>query len=750
MVVLPLFMLQVLWLAPPSSSNMLDPSVMQEDAPQCYDRTGIHIQYPFGVVGNDSVGLIPLPGFEIECSGSGPKLKLGSDRYRLLNLSLDHGYVRIVGHVIASRCPDNSSGHSLWPYHVPDLTDTPYTFSATRNQFTATGCDAMALIHGSGNRRVISGCVSFCADLKTVTPGVCSGVGCCQAPVPPGLKSFQLEFRSVRNLSGSTYESAKLPCSKAFIVDKAWYNFTRDDPRGNPDDEYRPVFLDWAIGNQKCQEVIRRNDTDYACKGNSHCIDPPDVAGYRCSCDPGYEGNPYSPGGCEDIDECAHPDTNPCVGKCTNTKGGYKCTCPRGTRGDGLKKGTGCKGIAPLDIALAGGAGLGILLLLGSSVLIWRKLKQRNVRKRKKKFFHQNRGLLLQQLVSSDETLVERMKIFTLEELEQATNKFDSARVVGKGGHGTVYKGILLDQRVVAIKKSKIANQIELDQFINEMVILSQINHRNVVKLFGCCLESEVPLLVYEFISGGTLFNHLHDSQDFAPLSLQDRLRIATEIASALSYLHSAASISIFHRDVKSSNILLNESYTVKVSDFGASRSIPPDRTCVTTTVQGTYGYLDPEYHQTGQLTEKSDVYSFGVILLELLTGKHPISYSRHKDGTLTLDFICSLRENHLYDILDPHIVGVGGGEEIETVATLTELCLRLKGEERPTMREVEQKFYTMRRFRRSDHDLDVLQNRGMTAGLPGKIPIKGNGSGSTRQYSLEKEFFLSLIEEPR
>jgi len=335
-------------------------------------------------------------------------------------------------------------------------------------------------------------------------------------------------------------------------------------------------------------------------------------------------------------------------------------------------------------------SGLGVLVLLVGGWWSYKLVKKKRRIKQKNKFFKRNGGLLLQQQLSSHEANVENTKLFSSKDLDKATDRFNVNRILGQRGQGTVYKGMLADGRIVAVKKSKVIDEGKLGEFINEVVILSQINHRNVVKLIGCCLETEVPLLVYEYVPNGTLFQFVNGQTEEFPLTWDIRLRIATEVAGALFYLHSAASMPIYHRDIKSTNILLDDKYRAKVADFGTSRSITVDQTHLTTLVHGTFGYLDPEYFQSSQFTEKSDVYSFGVVLAELLTGEKAISSTRVQESkSLATYFIQSMDENNLFDIINSQVLKEGKKEEIIAVANLVKRCLNLNGKKRPTMKEV-------------------------------------------------------------
>ncbi|XP_044955448.1 wall-associated receptor kinase 4-like [Hordeum vulgare subsp. vulgare] len=492
----------------------------------------------------------------------------------------------------------------------------------------------------------------------------------------------------------------------------------------------------WAVDKITCEHA-KVDMSDYRClSSHSECVDVTDDGtlkhlGYRCKCSSGFQGNPYIKDGCTDTNECLQPDKYICNGICHNKFGSYTCTSS-----------------VILGVSIGLGSGGGILLLAAIVAIITRRWKSSVEKHLRKRHFRKNRGILLQQLTSSNKSASEGTKLFSLDEIQQATNNFERTRVVGRGGHGTVYKGILADQRVVAIKKSTHAVMSEIDQFINEVAILSQINHRNVVKLHGCCLESEVPLLIYEFISNGTLYDLLHrpsqskHDDGLSPLSWEERLRIATEIAAALAYLHSAASVSILHRDVKSMNVLLTESRTAKVSDFGASRLIPMDQTHLVTTVQGTFGYLDPEYYHNGMLNEKSDVYSFGVILVELLTRRKPIIENEHDEKqNLSSYFLWAMREGRpLQETLDVQILLEEGinKEMVLCVARLAEECLSLTRWGRPTMKDVEMRLQLLRVARMAGQD-QVVPRRHYGA----IVPVIGE-QGS-RQFSQEKEFMSSL-----
>ncbi|KAF3333034.1 wall-associated receptor kinase-like 20 [Carex littledalei] len=284
-------------------------------------------------------------------------------------------------------------------------------------------------------------------------------------------------------------------------------------------------------------------------------------------------------------------------------------------------------------------------------------------------------------------------KMFTWKELRKATNTFSKDRLLGSGGFGEVYKGILKDGTTVAVKSAKVGNLKSTQQILNEVGILSLVNHKNLVRLLGCCVEAPQPLMVYDYIPNGTLFEHLHTRGDRKALNWKMRVKVALQTAEALSYLHSSTQVPIYHRDVKSSNILLDEELNVKVSDFGLSRLVQPGLSHVSTCAQGTLGYLDPEYYRKYQLTDKSDVYSFGVVLLELLTGKKVIDFSRNEDDVSLAEYVKRrARDGEMMATIDESLVGGDGKLDLKSVELFAELaldCLRERKEERRGMTEV-------------------------------------------------------------
>ncbi|KAM7492000.1 hypothetical protein LguiA_034921 [Lonicera macranthoides] len=283
-------------------------------------------------------------------------------------------------------------------------------------------------------------------------------------------------------------------------------------------------------------------------------------------------------------------------------------------------------------------------------------------------------------------------KIFTGKEIKKATNNFSKDRLLGAGGYGEVYKGILEDGTIVAVKCAKLGSTKGTDQVLNEVRILCQVNHKSLVHLLGCCVELEQPLMVYEYISNGTLLEHLQGRYQ-GVLSWAHRLNIAHSTAEGLAYLHFSAVPPIYHRDVKSSNILLDEKMNAKVADFGLSRLAHTDMSHISTCAQGTLGYLDPEYYRNYQLTDKSDVYSFGVVLLELLTSQKAIDFNREADDVNLAVYVQrTVEEERLMDAVDPMLKEGASILELETMKAIGFLavgCLEERRQNRPSMKEV-------------------------------------------------------------
>ncbi|KHG23448.1 Wall-associated receptor kinase-like 20 [Gossypium arboreum] len=396
--------------------------------------------------------------------------------------------------------------------------------------------------------------------------------------------------------------------------------------------------------------------TQADCDRNSTCGSGPNSNGTRrCFCNSGLFWDPIE-GVCAKISTCQNPDG------CSDSN--------RTALIAGLTAGLGTALVAVI---------IGILLYRRHRRIVE---AQERLRKERETILNANNG-------------GKAAKVFTGKEIKKATNNFSKDRILGAGGYGEVYKGILVDGTPVAVKCAKLGNTKGTDQVLNEVRILCQVNHRSLVGLLGCCVELDQPIMVYEFIENGNLLDHLQSPNinDRGLLTWTRRLQIARDTAEGLAYLHFSAVPPIYHRDVKSSNILLDVKHNAKVSDFGLSRLAHTDMSHVSTCAQGTLGYLDPEYYRNYQLTDKSDVYSFGVVLLELLTSQKAIDFNRDADDVNLAIYVKRMTdEEKLMDVIDPILKEKASPLEIDTMKALGFLalsCLEERRQNRPSMKEV-------------------------------------------------------------
>ncbi|XP_076883782.1 wall-associated receptor kinase-like 1 [Bidens hawaiensis] len=650
-------------------------AVPKYSKPGCNDTCGsVRIPYPFGIGTNCSVN----QWYIIDCNSSKPYLS-ALNHLEVLGINLEDQIVSLNTPKISDcQIPNRNSSQTM----SIDLGRSPFLFSKSHNKFVVEGCgNAVMMDHGSA----LTGCSTSCRNDTVSDKSSCLGVTCCETIIPHHLKSYTI------NLTGMERQGGDGACRSALLVDKNSYVAN--------DTSFIPVSLLWTLADHdkdhvNCCSSYRSQETLRVDIGNSNTIDT-----WKCSYDAPFVGTSYLADGCNATEECV---------RCEGDKG--ECLYTRIYDVDGLAKewnftcfhipsysgGSFMAVTISIIVGIIITSGLGLIAIIYTS---YKLIKKAITKRRRKSIFKRiNGGLLLKQQEEIDPSLVNKTILFTSRELTKATNNFNENRILGKGGQGTVYKGMLADGRIVAVKKSKLVDESQLEHFINEVVILSQVNHRNVVKLLGCCLETEVPLLVSEYIPNGTLSDRIHEESHEFPLSLNMRLQIATEVAQALAYLHSATSIPIYHRDIKTTNILLDDKYRAKISDFGTSRFLSIDQTHLTTLVKGTFGYLDPEYFQSSQFTDKSDVYSFGVVMVELLTGERPISLTRFGENrSLVAHFILAMEEGRVMSIFESLVIKEGSRDELLVLANLAMRCLDPIGRNRPTMKEVATDLETIR-----------------------------------------------------
>ncbi|XP_066380833.1 wall-associated receptor kinase 2-like [Miscanthus floridulus] len=627
----------------------------------------ISIQYPFGI----GAGCF-RNGFEIICDHvTGTPVLAGTTRPVPVNLlSIRTAEARVMLPVAWECFNFSNTVYASSNGDVHFNRDDVYRISNTHNQVVIIGCNTLGYTQSQrseGNGyypyAYYTGCMCFCNNSDSAVDGACAGVGCCHVDIPPGLTNNNMAFEQYNHTAVLDFS----PCDYAFLVDKDSYTFHTTDLNMDKNTTM-PVWLDWAIrGNLTCNEAKKAQS--YACVStNSECRDSSNGPGYVCNCSKGYQGNPYIAGGCTDINECEHKEY-PCRGICENTSGSYECKCPSGTQSaDPLN--IPCNPNFPLAAKIVTGA-IGGLFIIAIVVFIFLLGKEK---RKMKEFFRKNGGPLIEK--------VNKIKLYKKEELEPILK---TSNRIGQGGFGEVYMGYIRDEiRPVAVKKPRIDVKLA-NQFANEVIIQSRVLHKNIVNLIGCCLEVDVPILVYEYVPNGSLDKILHESNGM-PLDLDLRLQIAAQSAKGLAYMHSEITTPILHGDVKPANILLDEKYIPKISDFGTSRMITIEEN-YTSTIIGNWGYMDPEYVQTGLYTSKSDVYSFGVVLLELITRKKVLDPEINNLLGNSLDTYT--KKKGVIELVDPEISAKGTIGMFHSLAEIIVQCLNLDVDLRPEMADV-------------------------------------------------------------
>ncbi|KAJ6893746.1 LRR receptor-like serine/threonine-protein kinase RFK1 isoform X1 [Populus alba x Populus x berolinensis] len=281
---------------------------------------------------------------------------------------------------------------------------------------------------------------------------------------------------------------------------------------------------------------------------------------------------------------------------------------------------------------------------------------------------------------------------FSLKQIRAATNDFDASNKIGEGGFGPVYKGQLPDGTVIAVKQLSSKSRQGNREFLNEMGMISCLQHPNLVKLHGCCIESDQLLLVYEYMENNSLARALFRHENIQlNLDWPTRLKICIGIARGLAFLHEESRIKIVHRDIKATNVLLDGNLNPKISDFGLARLDEEEKSHISTRVAGTIGYMAPEYALWGYLTDKADVYSFGVVALEIISGKNNNNYMPSNSSCVCLlDWACHLQQSGSFiELVDETLGSEVNIEEAETMVKVALLCTNASPTIRPTMSEV-------------------------------------------------------------